>query len=138
MPGIVPNPPISTVSGASLQLEQSGIFTMEHGRIPFSRINESIVEWSREVVPGEDRHAVARKILEASHDRQSNKLDLSNLQITTLPQVLPDNIKVLNVSGCSSLTKIEPSTLNNLERLNITGCTALINTQFPDGLEVIR
>lgn len=48
----------NTVSGDSLQLEQSGIFTMEHGRIPFSRTNESIVEWSHEVVPGEDRHAV--------------------------------------------------------------------------------
>lgn len=88
-----------------------------------SSVDQQLKSWIKSAPPGEkaQRLAAAKRISLATNDKTQNTLDLSNLQLTSLPDCLAQlsHIKNLKLSGnmLTVLTSLPPE----LEALNAWG-----------------
>ncbi|HHD9885400.1 TPA: hypothetical protein ACQ31I_001055 [Yersinia enterocolitica] len=81
----------------------------------------AVNKWENNAPIGENRTQAANIIRDAIKTNAA-ELNLSCLNVSSLPDVLPSTITKLNISSCMELTSLPKNLPNGLIELNIDGC----------------
>ena len=92
-------------------------------------VKASIDKWTHEEAAGENRLEVGNTIKDA-YDREVAMLAIHAPEITTLPELLPTHLKILDVSECAHLQALPKTLPATLEVLNLFKCDQL--TTLPE------
>lgn len=92
-------------------------------------VKASIDKWTHEEAAGENRLEVGNTIKDA-YNRDVAMLAIHAPEITTLPELLPTHLKILDVSECARLKALPKTLPSKLEVLNLFNCDQL--TTLPE------